>query len=133
MWSRWAKTARRMYVREEVSAADVLVDGIGIGDIGSVVLRDRHQPRRTDFLLPCWASTCGRAKLCLDPKSKRGGFVYSPNSESIIEGAKQTIRDAVTLSAHDTGLSATLKQVLGEYLYKTTRRRPMIIPVVTEL
>jgi mRNA degradation ribonuclease J1/J2 len=51
----------------------------------------------------------------------------------VLEGAKQVIRDAVAASAHDMGLAATLKQELGAYLFKTTRRRPMVIPVVTEL
>lgn len=124
----------KVYVlRQEVSAADVLVDGIGIGDIGSVVLRDRHHLAQDGFFIAMLGINMRTREIVFGPEIETRGFVYNPESEVIIEGAKQTIRDAVIQSAHDTGLSATLKQVLGEYLYKTTRRRPMIIPVVTEL
>jgi ribonuclease J len=72
-------------------------------------------------------------EIVFGPEVETRGFVYNPEAENIIVGAKDAIRAAIASSAHDTGLSATLKQVLGEYLYKTTRRRPMVIPVVTEL
>ncbi len=120
-------------LREEVSAADVLVDGIGVGDIGSVVLRDRHHLAQDGFFIAMLGIDMRTGEIVFGPEIETRGFVYNPEAESIIEGAKQVIRDAVTESAHDTGLSATLKQSLGEYLYKSTRRRPMVIPVVTEL
>lgn len=116
-----------------VAAADVLVDGLGIGDIGNVVLRDRHQLAQDGFFIAMLGIDLRTGEIVFGPEIETRGFVYNPEAESLIEGAKQTIRDAVAASAHDTGLSATLKQVLGEYLYKTTRRRPMVIPVVTEL
>ncbi|MBI4671737.1 MAG: ribonuclease J [Chloroflexi bacterium] len=125
--------ARARVLREDVSAADVLVDGIGIGDIGSVVLRDRHQLAQDGFFIAMLGINLRTGEIVFGPEIETRGFVYTPEAESIIEGAKQVIRDAAASSAHDTGLSTTLKQVLGEYLYKTTRRRPMVIPVVTEL
>lgn len=119
--------------RESVSAADVLVDGLGIGDIGAVVLRDRHHLAQDGFFIAMLGIDRRTGEIIFGPEIETRGFVYNPEAESIIEGAKQTIRDSIASSAHDTGLSTTLKQVLGEYLYKTTRRRPMVIPVVTEL
>jgi ribonuclease J len=120
-------------LREAVSAADVLVDGIGVGDIGSVVLRDRHHLAQDGFFIAMLGIDMRTGEIVFGPEIETRGFVYNPEAETIIEGAKQVIRDAVAESAHDTGLSATLKQSLGEYLYKSTRRRPMVIPVVTEL
>jgi ribonuclease J len=120
-------------VREAVTAPDVLVDGLGVGDIGAVVLRDRHQLAQDGFFIAMLGIDRRTGEIVFGPEIETRGFVYNPEAEEIMEGAKQTIRAAIASSAHDTGLSATLKQVLGEYLYKTTRRRPLVIPVVTEL
>ena len=124
---------RAHILREQVNAADVLVDGIGIGDIGAVVLRDRHHLAQDGFFIAMLGINMRTGEIVFGPEIETRGFVYNPEAESTIEGAKQIIRNAVAASAHDTGLSTTLKQVLSEYLYKTTRRRPMVIPVVTEL
>lgn len=127
------ETGRAHVQRDAVSAADVLVDGIGIGDIGNVVLRDRHQLAQDGFFIAMLGINTRTREIVFGPEIETRGFVYNPDAETIIEGAKQGIRDAVAASAHNTGLANNLKQVLGEYLYKTTKRRPMIIPVVTEL
>jgi ribonuclease J len=119
--------------REAVSAADVLVDGIGIGDIGNVVLRDRHHLAQDGFFIAMLGIDNRTGEIVFGPEIETRGFVYNPEAESIIDGAKQVIRAAAATSAHDAGLSTTLKQLLSEYLYNTTRRRPMVIPVVTEL
>src|SRR5581483_9790519 len=120
-------------IKQGVSATDVLVDGIGVGDIGSVVLRDRHHLAQDGFFIAMLGIDQQTGKIVFGPEIETRGFVYTPEAESIIEGARQEIFNAVSSSAHDTGLSATLKQVLGEYLYKTTRRRPMVIPLITVL
>jgi ribonuclease J len=120
-------------IRQAVSAADVLVDGIGVGDIGSVVLRDRHHLAQDGFFIAILGIDMRSGEIVFGPEVETRGFVYNPEAESILEGAKQIIRECAAASAHDTGLSTTLKQELSEYLYKTTRRRPMIIPLVTEL
>lgn len=120
-------------LREGVSATDVLVDGIGIGDIGNIVLRDRHHLAQDGFLIAMLGVNLQTGEIVFGPEIETRGFVYTPVAENIIEGAKQIIRDAAASSAHDTGLSATLKELLAEYLYKTTRRRPMVIPLVTEV
>ncbi len=118
---------------EAVSANDVLVDGIGIGDIGSVVLRDRHHLAQDGFFIAMLGIDMRTGEIVFGPEIETRGFVYTPEAGDIIEGAKEEIRRTAASSAHDSGLSMTLKQVLSEYLFKTTRRRPMVIPVVTEL
>jgi ribonuclease J len=120
-------------LQNQVSATDVLVDGIGVGEIGAVVLRDRHHLAQDGFFIAMLGLDMRTGEIVFGPEIETRGFIYTPESESLIEGAKRAIRDAVAASAHDIELSTTLKQVLGEYLYKTTRRRPMVIPVVTEL
>jgi ribonuclease J len=120
-------------LKETVSAADVLVDGIGIGDIGTTVLRDRHHLSQDGFFIAMVGLDTHTGEILFGPEIETRGFVYGPLAEDIIEGAKERIRQAVTRSAHDTGLSTTLKEILSEYLFKHTRRRPMVIPVVTEM
>lgn len=127
------ETGHPHVLRQAVSAADVLVDGLGVGDVGAVVLRDRHHLAQDGFFIAMLGIDTHTGEILFGPEIETRGFVYSPEAEDTLEGAKQVIRDAVASSAHDTGLSTTLKQVLAEYLYKTTRRRPMVIPVVTEL
>ena len=126
-------STRARVLREFVPATDVLVDGIGVGDIGSVVLRDRHHLAQDGFFIAVMGLDMRTGEIVFGPEIETRGFVYAPEAESIIEGAKQVIRDAVAASAHDMALSVTLKQLLGTYLYKTTHRRPMVIPVVTEM
>lgn len=120
-------------LQDPVPATDVLVDGIGVGDIGSVVLRDRRHLAQDGFFIAVLGIDTHTGEIVFGPEIETRGFVYTPEAGDIIEGAKAQIRAAAERSAHDTALSATLKQVLGEYLYKTTHRRPMVIPVVTEM
>ncbi len=127
------QNARGRVLRQSVSAADVLVDGIGVGEIGSVVLRDRHQLAQDGFFIAALGINSQTGEIVFGPEIETRGFVYTPEAESMLEGAKQVIRETVAANARDIDWSATLKQVLSAYLYKLTRRRPMVIPVVTEL
>lgn len=118
---------------DQVPASDVLVDGIGVGDIGSVVLRDRHHLAQDGFFIAVLGVDTRTGEIVFGPEIETRGFVYTPEAGDIIEGAKEQIRLTVARGPRDTALSTTLKQILGEYLYKTTHRRPMVIPVVTEM
>ncbi|GIL16054.1 MAG: ribonuclease J [Chloroflexota bacterium] len=127
------QNARGRVLRQSISAADVLVDGIGVGEIGSVVLRDRHQLAQDGFFIAALGINSQTGEIVFGPEIETRGFVYTPEAESMLEGAKQVIRETVAANAREIDWSATLKQVLSAYLYKLTRRRPMVIPVVTEL
>ncbi len=118
---------------ETASASDVLVDGLGVGDIGNVVLRDRYHLSQDGFFIAMVGIDSRTREIVFGPEIETRGFVYAPMAEDIIAGAKEQIREAVVRSAHDTGLSQMLKDVLSQYLYQHTRRRPMVIPVVTEM
>lgn len=120
-------------LEDKVSADDVMVDGLGVGDIGNIVLRDRHHLSQDGFFIAMVGINSRTGEIVFGPEVETRGFVYAPLAEDIIEGAKGQIREAIAQSAHDTGLSQTLKDVLSQYLYQHTRRRPMVIPVVTEM
>ncbi len=117
---------------ETAPASDVLVDGLGIGDIGTTVLRERHHLSEDGFLVALVSLDAHTGEIVFGPEIITHGFVYTEAAEDLIAGAKEAIVNTLH-GGRDTALSAKLKDVLSQYLYKQTHRRPMVIPVVTEV
>lgn len=118
---------------DSVPASDVLVDGIGIGDVGTTVLRERHHLSEDGFLVALVTIDAHTGEVVFGPEIITHGFVYTETSEDLIAGAKATIATTLQKGGRGASLSTTLKEVLSKYLYQHTHRRPMVIPVVTEL
>jgi len=116
-----------------VPASDVLVDGIGIGDVGTTVLRERHHLSADGFLVALVTRDAHTGEIVFGPEIITHGFVYAEISEELITGAKAAIVETLQKGGRGTAVSTTLKEVLSKYLYHHTHRRPMVIPVVTEL
>jgi ribonuclease J len=119
--------------RDKVPASDVLVDGIGVGDVGTTVLRERHHLSEDGFLVAVLTLDAHTGEVVFGPEIVTHGFVYLEQAEEIIAGAKEVLLGAVKKGGRGTALSAKIKDVLGHYLYQQTHRRPMVIPVVTEV
>ena len=119
--------------KDNVPASDVLVDGIGVGDIGTTVLRERHHLSADGFLVALVTIDAHTGETVFGPEIITHGFVYSETSEELIAGAKEAIADTLKKGGRGSALSVKLKDVLSHYLYKQTHRRPMVIPVVTEV
>jgi ribonuclease J len=119
--------------RETVPAGDVLVDGIGIGDVGTTVLRERHHLSEDGFLVAVLTLDAHTGEVVFGPEIITHGFVYLEQSEEIIAGAKEVMMNALKKGGSGAALSAKFKDVLSHYLYQQTHRRPMVIPVVTEV
>lgn len=117
----------------KVPASDVLVDGIGIGDVGTTVLRERHHLSEDGFLVAVLTLDAHTGEVVFGPEIITHGFVYLEQSEEMIAGAKQVILSALKKGGSGAALCAKLKDVLSHYLYQQTHRRPMVIPVVTEV
>jgi ribonuclease J len=118
---------------DKVPASDVLVDGIGIGDVGTTVLRERHHLSEDGFLVAVLTLDAHTGEVVFGPEIITHGFVYLEQSEEIITGAKEAMLGALKKGGSGAALSAKLKDVLSHYLYQQTHRRPMVIPVVTEV
>jgi ribonuclease J len=118
---------------ERTNADDVMVDGLGVGDVGNVVLRDRHHLSQDGFLIVMVGLDRHTGDIVFGPEIETRGFVYNPQAEDILDGAKEQVLNAIRESAHDTDMSTKLKEVLSLYLYSHTKRRPMVIPVVIEM
>jgi ribonuclease J len=122
---------------DRIEAGYVYVDGLGVGDVGDVVLRDRRALSRDGVLVVVIQveRRSGRAVGLPDLISR--GFVHDNNADVLIEKARQVVYDA--LDAHHTAAAewaytqGKIKETLGKFLYKETKRRPIILPVVMEV
>ncbi len=121
-----------------VPSGNVLVDGLGVGDVGNIVLRDRKHLSE-DGLIAVVAAIEPEARLLLSgPEIVSRGFVYVRESESLMEEVRavaakvidEELRGARLDRAH---LKNRVKDELGKYLYSKTKRRPMILPIVMDL
>ena len=121
-----------------VTAGQVFVDGYGVGDVGSVVLRDRRHLAQDGMIVVVLALSGEDGGLISGPDIITRGFVYVKESEGLMEELRQVALEAV-LSIDDrfandwSAIKATIKNDLSNYLYKKTKRSPMILPVIMEV
>ena len=119
-------------VGERVPGSYVYIDGSGIGDIGPTVLRDREILGRDGFLVVTLHRDPDRGSLIDRPEIITRGFIYVQEAEDLIEGAQDVAeRIAQDTSLNDKALKEKLQDSLAAYLYRETKRRPMIIPVLS--
>ncbi len=119
-----------------VPAGNVLVDGSGIGDIGSVVLRDRKHLSEDGLVVVAVTLAQKERYIASGPEIVSRGFVYVKESEELIKEAKRVVLlslDKAMGKKHSdiTNIKNTIKDDLGKFIYKETKRRPMILPVIS--
>lgn len=122
----------------QVSTGYVFVDGLGIGDVGNIVLRDRQRLAEDGIIIVVLTLEAGSGQLLAGPDIVSRGFVYVRGSESLMEEAQHVVNEtAAKFTARhitDWGKIKTLiKDDLGDYVWKKTKRRPMIIPIIMEV
>ncbi|MGI6345004.1 MAG: ribonuclease J [Bacillota bacterium] len=121
-----------------VSAGSVLVDGLGIGDVGSVVLRDRQQLARDGMVVAVVTIDRVTKSIKAGPDIITRGFVYVRESEDLLCEAEEQVRQALVKCLQNEGadwaeLKAAARDVLSGLLYERTKRRPMILPIIMEV
>lgn len=122
----------------KVTSGQVLVDGLGVGDVGNIVLRDRKQLSQDGILIVVVAMDREAGVIMGGPDIVSRGFVYVRESEGLLEEAKERVKNALydQLERGTTEwavLKSGVRDVLGKYLYDKTRRRPMILPIIMEV
>lgn len=128
----------RAEVTGKVPVGAILVDGLGVGDVGNVVLRDRQHLAEDGILIVVLALDSYNSQLVSGPDIVSRGFVYVRESDELLEEARLLVNSAVT-GCLDKGqtdwgkLKSTIKDVLSEYVWKKTKRRPMILPIIMEV
>ena len=118
----------------------VYVDGTTVGDVGQVVVRDRQMLARDGILMVVVSIDRATGELVAGPDVVSRGFVYMRQSDDLIEATKTTVRNALNGHTGD-GQTETdssfvhrkIKDVVSEFLYSQTKRRPMVLPVVMEV
>ena len=121
-----------------VPAGKILVDGTGVGDVGSVVLRDRKHLAQDGMIVVVVNISSEDGSVITGPDIITRGFVYVKESENLIEEmrviAAHAIDRCVASGSSDwSALKANIKNDLSGYLFKTTKRNPMILPVIMEI
>ena len=125
-------------VTGRVPVGAILVDGLGVGDVGNVVLRDRQHLAEDGIIIVVLALDSYNSQLVSGPDIVSRGFVYVRESDELLEEARLLVDGAVEgcleKGQTDWGkLKSTIKDVLSEYVWKKTKRRPMILPIIMEV
>lgn len=124
-------------VKGKVPFGAILVDGLGVGDVGNVVLRDRQHLAADGIVIVVFGLDQANGVLVSGPSIVSRGFVYVRESDKLIEDATDLVLDEVT-EALDKGvtdwgkLKNIVKDVLSDYIWKKTKRRPMIMPIIMD-
>lgn len=125
-------------VTGRVPAQGILVDGLGVGDVGNIVLRDRQQLSKNGLLIIVITLERYSNQLLAGPDIVSRGFVYVRESEGLMDEAKKVVAEALN-DCLDKNISdwsrikAVVKDALSDYLWKKTRRNPMILPIIMEV
>lgn len=121
-----------------VQTGAILVDGLGVGDVGNIVLRDRQHLAENGILIVVLTLEKYSNQLMSGPDIVSRGFVYVRESESLMEEARNVVSDALdnclNKKVSDWGkIKNVIKESLGDYLWKKTKRNPMILPIIMEV
>ena len=123
---------------DHVQAGGVLVDGLGVGDVGNIVLRDRQNLAENGILIVVMTLEKYSNQLLAGPDIVTRGFVYVREAENLIEEAKQVVTeevmDCIDKRISDWGkIKMVVKESLSDYLWKKMKRNPMILPIIMEV
>ena len=124
-------------VASHVTSGAVLVDGLTVGDVTKVVLRDRHRLANDGVLIASVVVDQESGDLLSGPDFISRGFIDPAQGDDVLDDARATLSkslDKALRQAHESGVVANrVREVLSGFIYERTRRRPMILPVVTEV
>ena len=124
-------------VSQKVRTGAILVDGLGVGDVGNIVLRDRQHLAEDGIMIVVLTLEKYSSRLLAGPDIVSRGFVYVRESEDLMDEARIVVEDAIDicLDKHITDwgkIKNIIKDSLGEFLWKRTKRNPMILPIIME-
>ena len=131
-------TGKSCKITGTVPAGKVFVDGTGVGDVGSVVLRDRKHLATDGMIVVCVNISAYDGELVSGPDIITRGFIYVKESEELMEELREVVLEAIERCERKhirdwATLKSAIKNDLSGYLFKTTKRNPMILPVIMEV
>ncbi len=121
-----------------VPAGRVLVDGLGVGDVGSIVLRDRKHLAQDGLMVVVTTIDSATGEVIAGPDIVSRGFVYVREAEEMMAEAKRVCQKALEECRYGNvrewgAMKQAIKDQLGQYLFSKTKRNPMILPVIQEV
>lgn len=125
-------------VNGKVHTGAIMVDGLGVGDVGNIVLRDRQHLAEDGIIIVVMTLEAGSGQVLAGPDIVSRGFVYVRGAESLMEEAKNVLDDKMQYCM-DKGITdwgkikTEIKDSLGDFVWKETKRRPMIMPIIMEV
>ena len=131
-------TRERGKVVGRINWGVVMVDGLGVGDVGNIVLRDRRQLSQDGILIVVVTMNKDNNKIVAGPDIVSRGFVYVRESEELMDEAKARVVQALRRCAEEkisdwSTMKIQVKDALAQFLFDQTRRRPMILPIIMEI
>ena len=125
-------------VVDHVHTGGILVDGLGVGDVGNIVLRDRQHLAEDGILIVVLTLEKYTNQILAGPDIVSRGFVYVRESEDLMEEARQTVQDALDgcLNSRNQDwnrIKTVIKDALSDFVWKRTKRSPMILPIIMEV
>ncbi len=131
-------SGRTCKVTGTVPSGKVFVDGTGVGDVGSVVLRDRKHLAEDGMIVVCVNLSSQDGSVITGPDIITRGFIYVKESEELMDELREVATEAIERCQRKrvrdwATIKSAIKNDLSGYLYKTTKRNPMILPVITEI
>ncbi len=131
-------TENTAVVGGRVTAGNVMVDGLGVGDVGNIVLRDRKQLSQDGVIIVVLAMDRQNNLLLSGPDLVSRGFVYVREAEQLMDEARDRIRETLDKvgerkTSDWSTIKSSVRDTLGKYVYEKTRRRPMILPIIMEV
>ena len=125
-------------ITTSVPSGKILVDGLGVGDVGNIVLRDRQHLSQDGLIIIVMTMDSSSGEIVSGPDVISRGFVYVRESENLMDDVKKQIRIEVQnfedrkITDWST-IKSTLKENLREYIFQKTKRNPMILPIIMEV
>jgi len=131
-------TKKKGQLNGRVHSGRVLIDGLGVGDVGNVVLRDRKQLSQDGIFIVTLTIDKASGTIVAGPEVVSRGFVYVKESEKLMEDARKKIKDVLAKNDAEkikdwSNIKSGIRDALGRFLYERTKRRPMILPIISEM
>ena len=121
-----------------VPVGKIMVDGLGVGDVGSIVLRDRHHLSQDGLIIVVLTMDSASGSVVAGPDVISRGFVYVRESENLMDEVKRIMREKIAKCEEEhitdwSSIKSIIKDTLREFVYQKTKRNPMILPIIMEI
>ena len=121
-----------------IQSGKILVDGLGVGDVGNIVLRDRQHLSQDGLIVIVMTMDSNTGEVISGPDVVSRGFVYVRESENLMDEVKQVIAEEVRKCEENSirdwsTIKSNIKDTLRDYIFKKTKRNPMILPIIMEV